>query len=75
VSLIIETIKQFGGFGHGGKPDEYYYSQGMSKSRFGVSPGWKVELNASHQVESAVLPALDLVRWFTQGKSASTTYV
>jgi hypothetical protein len=60
--IQVEPISQFEGFGKG-NPGEYFYSQGMAKSRFGLVPGWKI---ANAQTDSD-LSVLGLGNFFTQG--------
>src|SRR4051794_1291552 len=69
--LKIEPIKPIAGFGFGGANGEYYYSQGMTKSRFGLVPGWHVISSAT----ASDLPTLNLVNWLTQGTPAGVVYV
>lgn len=61
--INAEPIANFGGFGSGGSPSEYFYSQGMNKSRFGLVPGWNI---AQGQTNSD-LSTLGLINFFTQG--------
>lgn len=65
--LKVEEIKNFKGFGSGGKPGEYFHSQGMAKSREGIRPGWAI----TSFVDEDTLSTLGLINWFTEGKPAS----
>lgn len=69
--LKSETIKNFNGFGSGGMPGEYLFSQGMSKSQFGITPKWTIGASA----DNSTLTNLTLTNWFTQGQFSSTSYV
>ncbi|MGE0126677.1 MAG: hypothetical protein AB7U82_01135 [Blastocatellales bacterium] len=71
--LKVETFKNFGGFGTGGQPGEYFYSQGMNKSQFGVVSGWKVA-KVKDNADSG-MSSLSLINFFTQGNFGSTNYV
>lgn len=70
--IKVQTIKNFAGFGSGGKPGEYYYSQGMRKTPFGIVPGWSAT-KVSDQTDLVTM--VQAVRWFTQGKIGGTSYV
>jgi len=69
--LKVETFKNFNGFGTGGQPGEYFYSQGMNKSIHGIVPGWSISSDA----DSGGLSGLTKVNWFTQATPVSTMYV
>lgn len=71
--LKIETFNQFDGFGSGGKPGEYFYSQGMTKTQFGVTPNWNVQ-KVKDNADSG-LSNLQLINFFAQGRFSSTDYV
>jgi hypothetical protein len=60
--LRQETIRKFRGFGDGNRIGEYFYSQGMNKSQFGIKPDWKIMASK----DSASLAALTLITWFAQ---------
>jgi hypothetical protein len=73
--IQVLPIQNFNGFGNGkqlltvtqtqvGTPGEYFYSQGMSKSQFGIVPNW----NIAKVKDNADLSGMTLVNWFTQGK-------
>jgi hypothetical protein len=60
--LKSEPINAFAGFGNGGRPGEYYFSQGMGKSRFGIMPQWQiVKLK-----DQTTLSGLGSPKWFAQ---------
>lgn len=69
--IKLEQIKAFSGFGSGGKPGEYYHSQGMAASQFGMIPGW-VQTTA---IDDETLPDLGLIQWFSQGVISGDTCV
>jgi hypothetical protein len=68
--IQVEPIINFNGFGKGAL-GEYFYSQGMNKSQFGLVPGWKI---AEGQTDDD-LDDLGLVNFFTQGRMDSASYV
>lgn len=69
--LKVEPIQNFNGFGSGGMPGEYFYSQGMTKSRFGLVPGWTI----GEQRSDSDLPTLGLGNFFSQGVLGGNSYV
>lgn len=69
--IKVERIKSFSGFGSGSMPGEYFYSQGMTKSRFGLVPGWVI----GEERSDSDLPTLDLGNFFTQGLVGGQSYV
>lgn len=69
--IKVEQIKNFGGFGSGGLPGEYFHSQGMAKSREGIRPGRSI----TPLVDESTLTTLGLINWFTEGAPASSDYV
>ncbi len=69
--IKVEQIKSFSGFGSGGMPGEYFYSQGMNKSRFGLVPGWVI----GEERSDTNLPTLNLGNFFTQGLVGGQSYV
>jgi hypothetical protein len=71
MAIKVQEIRKFNGFGTGDAPGEYYYSQGMNRSQFGIMPGWSILADAT----SATVSMLGLVNWFTQGKVLGTSYV
>jgi hypothetical protein len=73
--IQVAPISNFNGFGNGkqlltsaqtqvGTPGEYFYSQGMSRSQFGIVPSWSIAKVA----DNTDLTDMTLVNWFTQGK-------
>ena len=60
--IQVQQIQDFNGFGSGGTPGEYFYSQGMSRSQFGITPNWSVTADA----DDSGLSNLALVNWFSQ---------
>lgn len=69
--IQIQPIQNFNGFGSGGMPGEYFYSQGMTKSRFGLVPGW----TTGEQRSDTDLPTLGLGNFFSQGVLSGNSYV
>lgn len=69
--IQVQQIQDFNGFGSGGMPGEYFYSQGITKSREGIRPGW----TAASMVTNTSLSMLGLLNWFTEGQPASNNYV
>src|SRR5882724_8757742 len=69
--IKVEPFKNFSGFGSGGTPGGYFYSQGMNKSQFGIVPGWNIQ----KVKDDADLASLKLINFFTQGNFGSTNYV
>ncbi len=69
--LKLETIKNFEGFGNGNRPDEYFYSQGMAKTRNGLSASWKILPSQ----DSDTLTNLDVMYWMSEGIVGGTKYV
>lgn len=76
--IQVVPIQNFNGFGNGkqlltsaqtqvGTPGEYFYSQGMSKSQFGIVPNWSI----AKVKDNTDLSGMTLVNWFTQGKVSS----
>ncbi len=68
--LKQETIRNFLGFGDGKRTGEYYYSQGMQRSQFGIKPNWKM----SQSISSATLAELTLLTFFAQRTESGTVY-
>ena len=64
--IRIQTIKSFLGFGDGIRKGEYYYSQGIGRSREGIKPSWGI----SKIIDSGTLGGLAVIKWFTQRKEA-----
>ncbi|HYK01304.1 MAG TPA: hypothetical protein VE974_06080 [Thermoanaerobaculia bacterium] len=56
------------GFGDGRRASEYYYSQGMQQSHFGISTGY----NISKLVDTGDIATLGNVKWF--GDASGRTY-
>jgi hypothetical protein len=69
--IQIEPIQNLNGFGIGQGQGEYFHSQGMNRSLFGITPKWNVTADAN----SGGLTGLSLVNWFTQGQISGTSYV
>lgn len=69
--IQVERIQNFNGFGSGNQLGEYFYSQGMNRSRFGITPGWSIGAGLS----DTDLPTLGLGNFFTQGVLNGLTYV
>lgn len=69
--IFAAPITNFEGFGAENSPGAYFYSQGMARTQFGVTPSWSV----TKEKDSADLPTLNVVNFFTQGKAAGTSYV
>lgn len=61
--IQVEPIQNFSGFGTGDTQGEYFYSQGMTKSRFGIVPGWVI----SGDQNNTTLTTLQLGTFFGQG--------
>jgi hypothetical protein len=68
--IQVEPITNFDGFGIGQGQGEYFHSQGMNKSLFGITPKWKI----SSSGDSSTLTLLQLINWFTQGQLGGTSY-
>lgn len=60
--LLIETNKDFFGFGDGEKRGEYLYSQGMKRSRNGIKPFWAMATGT----DSSTVTSLGLFKWLDQ---------
>jgi hypothetical protein len=75
--IQVEPIQAFDGFGVGTWPGiysnskEYFHSQGMQRSQFGITPRWAI----SADVDQATLANLVLTNWFSQGVLGGTGYV
>jgi hypothetical protein len=80
--IQVEPIQNFNGFGSGrtlltsaqtqvGTPGEYFYSQGMTRSQFGIVPNWSI----AKVKDNVDLTTLQLINFFTQGQFSSTNYV
>lgn len=69
--IQAQPIQNFEGFGLGRLPGEYFYSQGMTRSRFGLVPAWVV----GEERSDTDLPTLGLGNFFTQGVLNSLNYV
>src|SRR5207248_2976897 len=67
----VVPIAQNQGFNNGGKQGEYFYSQGMRRSQFGLVPAWKTVLSN----DQTTIATLGLVRAFAQAVVSGTTYV
>src|SRR5690349_20987707 len=67
----IEPIIASLGFGAGGTPGEYYYSQGMIRSQNGLVPGWKV----TALIDDGTLTTLTIINWFGQQTVGTDFYV
>jgi hypothetical protein len=66
--ISVEPIQNFNGFGTGAQQGEYFYSQGMCKTQFGLTPNW----HSRDQITSASLSGLNVVNWF--GSNASSVF-
>lgn len=60
--IKVQPFKNFLGFGDGLKRGEYYYSQGMHRSRRGIKPGW----GTTNMVDSDGVSGLGSIKWFAQ---------
>jgi hypothetical protein len=60
--MEVESQKVFAGFGEGQRPDEYFFSLNMHKSRFGIAP----TASLVPSVDSGTLPTLGLFNWLVQ---------
>src|SRR5882724_3451809 len=80
--IQIEPIKNFNGFGSGavkltaantqaGAPGEYFYSQGMQRSQFGITAKLSIGIAATN----ATLGNLQTINWFSQGLFGANKYV
>jgi hypothetical protein len=69
--IQVEPIQNFNGFGSGGGQGEYYHSQGMTASLFGIIPGWVM----TTAIDSSSLSTLGVGQWFTEGVLGGNTYV
>src|ERR1019366_1055644 len=58
--ISVEPIQNFNGFGTGSQDGEYFYSQGMCKTQFGLTPNWR----AIDEVTAATLTGLGVINWF-----------
>lgn len=69
--LKIQTTRNFEGFGTGDKYSlgEYFFSQNMSKTLFGIAPRW----NVSSTQNSDTLTSLGRMSWITQIIRTGTT--
>jgi hypothetical protein len=70
--IKVEEIKNFNGFGTGKQLGEYLYSQGMNKTRFGISPGWSIPVG---QTSDALTTLSDTIKFITQGLMNGQSYV
>lgn len=61
--LQAEPITNFNGFGIGQGQGEYFHSQGMNRTLFGVTPRW----NIVEDVNQSTLTNLQTLNWFSQG--------
>ena len=67
------TTKNFAGFGNDGRPGSHYFSINMTKSQYGIVPGWS---NSSSITNGDTgMSSLGIVYWLTQQKFSSTNYV
>src|ERR1041384_7123571 len=75
--IQIEPIQAIDGFGVGTWPGinsnskEYFYSQGIGRTQFGVSPKWSI----SKSTDSGTLTNMVLGNWFSQGQFGANKYV
>lgn len=69
--ISVEPIQNLNGFGSGLTAGEYYYSQGMKRSQYGLTPFWKM----AKQVDSASLSGLGIINWFSQGRVSDGDHV
>jgi hypothetical protein len=69
--IQVEAIQNFNGFGSGDAQGEYFYSQGMNKSQFGIVPNWSI----AKVKDNTDLSTLQLINFFTQGRFGVTDYV
>jgi hypothetical protein len=75
--INVDPIQAFDGFGTGAPTNpyaptkEYFYSQGMHRSQFGIVPGW----NISADVDNSILTNLVNNNWFAQGNLGGTNYI
>ncbi|SRR5216684_2175395 len=75
--LQVEPIQAFDGFGAGQAQSLYspfkenFYSQGMHRSQFGVTPGW----NIAADVDNGTLTHLVSNNWFAQGIFSGTGHI
>ena len=58
------------GFGDGRRAAEYYYSQGMQQSHFGISTGY----NITKLVDTADIATLGNVKWFADASGKNYAY-
>ncbi len=70
--IKVETIKKFDGFGEGERPGEYFYSQNMKKSQFGISNLWTMNKNISTTEVSALT---SIVTSFAQAVIGTDDYM
>jgi len=68
--IQVEQLQAFNGFGtgvpsnvYGIATGEYFYSQGLQRTQFGVAPKFSI----SEEVNDSTLSNLQLVNWFAQG--------
>lgn len=61
--IKVEQIQNFNGFGTGKQAGEYFHSQGMNKSQFGIAP----KLSITDVADNSGLANLQLVNWYSQG--------
>lgn len=71
--LTAEPINNFGGFGTGQTPGEYFFSQGFCRTQFGMTPLWVI--NKAKDNSALELPTLGLGNFFTQGRISSSSFV
>jgi len=71
--LKLEYLNEFLGFGEGEKAGEYYYSQGMKKTRRGIEPRWKVVQSCDSS--TAGMAGLDMINWFTERLEGANRYI
>jgi hypothetical protein len=68
--IQVEPIQNFNGFGIGAQQGEYFYSQGMCKTQFGLTPNWAT----TDEVTSGTLSGLSLTNWFATNGSSVFAY-
>lgn len=73
MSLRIEQLKSFLGFGDKTKRGEYYFSQGMRLKKGGIEPGWGIVSDANSSTAGVI--GMDLITFFTERLEGTTPYI
>ncbi|SRR5579883_331901 len=63
--ISVEPIQNFNGFGIGAQQGEYYYSQGMNRTQFGLTPNWLAIDEVTAGSGGGQIVGLGLINWFS----------